>query len=71
VAIVSLAVLGRIDQLRNYLFGALGAGVPAEKIQQALAMTCVYAGFPAAMNALVCWRDVRRSHGSHMRGKRQ
>jgi 4-carboxymuconolactone decarboxylase len=61
VAIVALAVLGRVEQLRNYLFGALGAGVPEEKVQQALAMLCVYAGFPATMNALVCWREVKAS----------
>jgi 4-carboxymuconolactone decarboxylase len=65
VAIISLAVLGRIDQLRNYLFAALRAGVAAEKVQQALGMTCVYAGFPVALNALVCWREVRASHARH------
>jgi 4-carboxymuconolactone decarboxylase len=62
VAIVSLTVLGRMDQLRNYLFAALRADVPREKVQQAIAMTCVYAGFPAAMSGLVCWRDVQASH---------
>jgi 4-carboxymuconolactone decarboxylase len=61
VAIVSLAVLGRPEQLRNYLFAAIRTGVPLEKIQQALAMTCIYAGFPAALNALVLWREVRES----------
>jgi 4-carboxymuconolactone decarboxylase len=62
VAIVALAVLGRMDQLPNYVFAALAGGVPREKVQQALAMTCVYAGFPAALSALVCWRDVQASH---------
>lgn len=62
VAIVSLTVLGRMDQLRNYLFAALNADVPPEKVQQALAMTCAYAGFPAALSALVCWRDAQASH---------
>ncbi|HTX07795.1 MAG TPA: carboxymuconolactone decarboxylase family protein [Solirubrobacteraceae bacterium] len=61
VAIVSLAALGKTEQLRNYLFGALTGGVPEAKVQQALAMICVYAGFPAAMNALVCWREVKAS----------
>jgi 4-carboxymuconolactone decarboxylase len=61
VAIVSLAVLGRPDQLRSYLFGAIRAGMPHEKVQQALAMICVYAGFPAALNAIVLWREVRES----------
>jgi 4-carboxymuconolactone decarboxylase len=62
VAVVSLTVLGRIDQLRSYLFAALRAGMPEEKVQHALAMTCVYAGFPAALNGLVCWREVKLSH---------
>lgn len=62
VAIVSLTVLGRIDQLRSYLFAALRAGMPEGKVEHALAMTCVYAGFPAALNALVCWREVKTSH---------
>lgn len=68
VAIVSLTVLGKIDQLRNYLFGALNAGVAPEKVQQALAMTCVYAGFPAALTALGCWREVQASHGRDRSG---
>ena len=62
VAIVSLTVLGRIDQLRSYLFAALRVGMPEEKVRHALAMTCVYAGFPAALNALTCWREVKASH---------
>ena len=61
VAIVSLAALGKTEQLRNYLFGALAGEMPEAKVQQALAMVCVYAGFPAAMNALVCWREVKAS----------
>jgi 4-carboxymuconolactone decarboxylase len=65
VAIVSLAVLGRPDQLRNYLFGAVRAGIPLEKVQQALAMICIYAGFPAAVNALVLWREVLESAARH------
>lgn len=64
VAIGCLASLGHLPQLRNYLFGALQAGVPEAKVQDALAMTCVYAGFPAALSALDCWRQVRAAHAS-------
>ncbi|HWF54587.1 MAG TPA: carboxymuconolactone decarboxylase family protein [Solirubrobacteraceae bacterium] len=63
VAITALASLGQIPQLRNYLFAALQAGIPESKIQESLAMLSVYAGFPAAINALECWREVRAAHG--------
>jgi 4-carboxymuconolactone decarboxylase len=62
VAIAALAATGNVDQLRNYLHGALQDGVPPEKIRETLVMTCVYAGFPAAIGALGVWKDVQRSH---------
>lgn len=58
VAISALAALGRGEQLRAYLFGALHAGVPAIKLHEALVMQAVYAGFPAALGALGVWREV-------------
>lgn len=61
VAISALASLGRTAQLRNYLFGAVQDGIPAEKIQEALAMLVVYAGFPVALAALTEWRAVLAS----------
>ena len=63
VAIVALAAQGKTAQLRNYLHAALREGVPAAKVQEALVMLTVYAGFPTASDALVCWRDVKTSHG--------
>ena len=62
VAISALASLGQIPQLRAYLHGALQAGIPEEAVGETLAMLSVYAGFPAALNALECWREVRTSH---------
>jgi 4-carboxymuconolactone decarboxylase len=62
VAIALLTGLQQLPQLRNYLHGALQAGIPAEKIQETLAMSAVYAGFPASLNALDCWRGVRADH---------
>jgi len=62
VAIVALAIGGHTEQLRNYLHGALQDGVPKEKIHEALVMLCVYCGFPTALKALACWRDVLRAH---------
>lgn len=58
VAVSALAALGRGEQLRAYLFGALHAGVPASKLHEALVMQAVYAGFPAAIGALGVWREV-------------
>jgi 4-carboxymuconolactone decarboxylase len=62
VAISALAALGQIPQLRNYLHGALQAGIAPETVRETLAMTCVYAGFPAGLNALECWRTVQAAH---------
>lgn len=61
VAITALAAQGRIAQLRNYLFGAVQDGVPAQKIHEALVMLVVYAGFPTAITALAEWRSVREA----------
>lgn len=63
VAIVALATQGQINQLRNYFHGALQEGVAAEKITEALLMLHVYAGFPAAINALACFRQVQAAQG--------
>jgi len=34
------------------------AGISARKINEALLMMVVYAGFPTALSALVVWKDV-------------
>ncbi|HEU4360182.1 MAG TPA: carboxymuconolactone decarboxylase family protein [Mycobacterium sp.] len=61
IAIAMLAATERPDQLRAYLFGAVDGGVSPAAIQEVLAMSAVYAGFPAALNALRLWQDVLRS----------
>ena len=58
VAITSLATTEHPAQLKNYLHGALEAGIPASKIHEALVMLVVYNGFPTALAALSCWREV-------------
>ena len=58
VAITALAAGGNPDQMRNYLWGALQAGIPARKIHETLLMLVVYSGFPRALNALYVWRSV-------------
>jgi 4-carboxymuconolactone decarboxylase len=62
VAITSLASLGNLSQLRNYFHGALQDGMPAEKINEAILMLGVYAGFPVMLNAMVCWKEVLNAH---------
>lgn len=61
VAITALAAMGHHTQLRNYLHGALEAGIPAPKIHESLTMLVVYAGFPTAIGSLVVWREVAAS----------
>lgn len=53
VAITALAALGRTNQLRNYLHGALQDGRSPDELREALRMLTVYAGFPIAIEALV------------------
>jgi 4-carboxymuconolactone decarboxylase len=58
VAISALAATEHPAQLKNYLHGALQAGISARKVNEALLMMVVYAGFPTALSALVVWKDV-------------
>ena len=62
VAVSALAAGGNILQLRSYLHGAVQAGIDPDKLQDALVMMVVYAGFPGALMALEEWRKVRESH---------
>ena len=65
VAITALAATEHPAQLRNYLHGALQAGVSARKIHEALLMMVVYAGFPATLGCLAVWKDVVESARRH------
>jgi 4-carboxymuconolactone decarboxylase len=58
VAITALAATGKEAQLRNYLWGAIQAGISARRIHEALVMMVVYAGFPTGVSALDCWKGV-------------
>jgi 4-carboxymuconolactone decarboxylase len=67
VAITALAAGKNPEQLRNYLHGALQAGIDAQKLHEALVMLVVYCGFPTALQALVVWKqvvDVERRRGT-------
>lgn len=64
-AITALAAQNK--PIRNYLHGALQAGVDAKKIHEALVMLLVYSGFSTGMEALQVWGDVVRAE--RRRGK--
>jgi 4-carboxymuconolactone decarboxylase len=70
VAIVALAAGGETTQLRNYLHGALQAGIEPQRIHESLKMLVVYVGFPRSINAVATFRevcDVHRRHGARER----
>lgn len=59
VAITSLATLGTAGpQLRIHIRAATKVGVTQAEIIEILMQTAIYAGFPAALNALACCHDL-------------
>ncbi|HEU0311048.1 MAG TPA: carboxymuconolactone decarboxylase family protein [Sphingomicrobium sp.] len=59
VAISSLATLGDMGpQLRIHVRAALGVGILKSEIIEILMQTAIYAGFPAALNALSSCHDL-------------
>ena len=50
--VAQLAALGRSDELRAHLRGALNVGLTREELVEVLIQTAVYAGVPAANEAL-------------------
>ena len=52
VTVAQLAALGKTDELRAHLAGALNVGLTREELVEALMQTAVYAGVPAANEAL-------------------
>ena len=59
VAITSLATLGNAaPQLRIHIRAATSVGVSKAEIIEILMQTAIYAGFPAALNALASCHDL-------------
>jgi len=58
VTVAQLAALGRTDELRAHLRGALNLGISEEELVEVLMQTAVYAGVPAANEALKVAADV-------------
>jgi 4-carboxymuconolactone decarboxylase len=52
VTVAQLAALGRTDELRAHLAGALRLGIRREELIEVLMHTSQYAGIPAAVSAL-------------------
>jgi 4-carboxymuconolactone decarboxylase len=52
VTVAQLAALGRTSELRAHLAGALNVGLTREELVEVLMQTAVYAGVPAANEAL-------------------
>ncbi len=50
--VAQLAALGKIDELKGHLMGALNLGITREELIEVLMQTACYAGVPAAVTAL-------------------
>ena len=50
--VAQLAALGRLDELKAHLAGALNLGIRREELIEVLMQTACYAGVPAAVSAL-------------------
>jgi 4-carboxymuconolactone decarboxylase len=63
VAVAALAALGKTDELKVHLHGALNVGVPAEKLAETAFQIGIYAGFPAVNAALAALQEVLIARG--------
>ena len=63
--VAALAAMGNArDQLKAHIGGALNVGVSQQEIVEVLMQMAVYAGFPAALNALGAAREVFEARGA-------
>lgn len=56
--VAQLAALGKTDELKGHLVGALNLGIKREELVEVLMQTACYAGVPAAVTALNAAADV-------------
>jgi len=56
--VAQLAALGKIDELKGHLYGALNLGISREELIEVLMQTACYAGVPAAVQALNAAGDI-------------
>jgi alkylhydroperoxidase/carboxymuconolactone decarboxylase family protein YurZ len=64
VTVAQLAALGRTEELRAHLAGALNVGLTRDELIEVLMHTAIYAGVPAANEALRVAADVMGGEGS-------
>lgn len=50
--VAQLAALGKIDELKGHLLGALNLGITRDELIEVLMQTACYAGVPTAVQAL-------------------
>ena len=62
LSVALLAALGKRDELRNHILGALNNGVTKDEIQEVLLHTTVYAGFPVGLEA---FREAKAFFDAH------
>ncbi len=58
ITLAALTVLGRENELRVHLRGALNLGIPREKIEEILMHLAHYGGWPCAVSALRVAKEV-------------
>jgi 4-carboxymuconolactone decarboxylase len=61
--VAQLAALGKTDELKGHLFGALNLGITREELIEVLMQTACYAGVPAAVQALNAAAEVLPPRG--------
>jgi 4-carboxymuconolactone decarboxylase len=59
--VAQLAALGKMDELKGHLMGALNLGIKREELIEVLMQTACYAGVPAAVSALNAAVEVLRA----------
>jgi len=62
LSVALLAALGKRDELRNHILGALNNGATKDEIQEVLLHTAVYAGFPVGLEA---FREAKAFFDAH------
>lgn len=58
VTVAQLAALGRTEELKAHLRGALNLGITKDELVEVLMQTAIYAGVPAANDALKAAAEV-------------
>jgi len=63
VVVAGLVALGKERQLKVHLSAALNTGVTKKEIIEVIILLSIYAGFPAALNALIVAKEVFSERG--------